>query len=102
MINLDKYIIHHSNGYKKQVVLKFPNNYGASLVQGPYTYGGKEGLYEIAVLSFDNETWQICYDTPITDDVIGYLTEKEVMDTLQQIFDLGSRIEHEIIQRRIN
>ena len=102
MINLDKYIIHHSNGYKKQVVLKFPNNYGASLIQNRSLYGIDDGLYEIAVLSFDNETWQICYDTPITDDVIGYLTEKEVMDTLQQIFDLGSRIEHEIIQRRIN
>ena len=101
MINLDKYIIHHSNGYKKQVVLKFPNNYGASLVQNRL-FGIDDGLYEIAVLTFDNETWQICYDTPITDDVIGYLTEKEVMDTLQQIFDLGSRIEHEIIQRRIN
>ena len=28
----------------------FDNYYGVSVVRGPYTYGGKEGLYELAVL----------------------------------------------------
>jgi hypothetical protein len=26
--------------------IKFDNGYGASVVKGPHTYGGNEGLYE--------------------------------------------------------
>jgi len=32
---------------------KFPNGYGASVVRGPYTYGGPEGLFELAVFGQD-------------------------------------------------
>lgn len=62
----------------------FDNGYGASIVIGEYTYGGRNGLYEIAIL--DNEG--ITYDTPITSDVIGYLSEDEVSDYLKQIKNL--------------
>lgn len=60
----------------------FPNGYGASVVRGPYTYGGPEGLYELAVLDQDGE---LTYDTHITDDVVGHLTEEGVLDLLHQI-----------------
>ena len=33
-----------------------------------------KGLYEIAVL---DSTGDLCYSTPITDDVIGYATEEK-------------------------
>jgi hypothetical protein len=62
----------------------FDNGYGASVVSHNFSYGGKEGLYELAVLK-DND---ICYDTPITNDVIGYLTEEDVTDILIQIQSL--------------
>jgi len=44
------------------------------------------GLFEVAVLDKDGE---LCYDTPITDDVIGYLTFQEVADTLKKIESLA-------------
>ena len=44
---------------------------------------------EIAVLRFDeNGNWDIDYSTPITNDVIGGLSEKTRDYVLKQIFDL--------------
>jgi hypothetical protein len=72
-----------------QAIIKFENNYGASVVKHDYSYGGKDGLYELAVIQYDeNGEWDICYDTPITDDVLGYLTEDNVTDYLTQIEQL--------------
>jgi hypothetical protein len=70
---------------RKQCIVQFPNGYGASIVQGEHTYGGKDGLYEIAVFGKDGG---ITYDTPITDDVLGYLSEEEVEKTLIDIKNL--------------
>lgn len=57
-------------------------------MQGPTSYGGREGLYEIAVLHGDD--WVLCYATTITDDVVGWLSEEEVVKTLHQIAALES------------
>ena len=65
--------------------LTFDNGYGVSVVKGPYTYGGGDGLYELAVLGKDGE---LSYDTPIADDTIGYLTQQEVTDIVKQIQEL--------------
>lgn len=65
-------------------VVRFPNGYGASIVRGPYTYGGPD-LYEIAVLKFNGDGWDLTYDTPVTNDVIGWLDDQGVDDTLEQI-----------------
>ena len=68
------------NPYAKKY--KFDNGYGASVVKHDFSYGGKMGLYEIAVL---DSTGKLCYSTPITDDVIGWATEDKVLDTLHRI-----------------
>lgn len=73
-----KYDIYNGIGY----VYEFENGYGASVVKHDGSYGGKMGLYEIAVL---DSTGHLCYSTPITDDVIGYATEDKVLDTLHRI-----------------
>lgn len=73
-----KYEIHNGVGYEYQ----FDNGYGASVVKHDASYGGKMGLYEIAVL---DSTGDLCYSTPITDDVIGYANEDKVLDTLHRI-----------------
>ena len=73
------------DGMGIQCRIEFPNGYGASIVQGPNTYGGDKGLYELAVLGNDG---QITYDTPITNDVIGYLREQDVTDVMEKIQQL--------------
>jgi hypothetical protein len=65
--------------------IMFDNGYGASVVVGPYTYGGEDGLYELAVL--DNNG-KLTYDTPVTSDVEGYLSEEDVTKLLEQIQSL--------------
>jgi len=67
-----------------QARINFDNGYGASVIQSPHSYGGNQDLYELAV----TKDIAICYDTPITDDVLGYLTEEQVTDYLRQIQEL--------------
>ena len=64
-----------------QALITIDNGYGASIVQTEFTYGGKDGLYELAVF----KNGHITYDTPITNDVIGYLKAEEVTKIMQQI-----------------
>ena len=64
--------------------INFDNGYGASVVKSTFSYGGNQDLYELAVIKDD----AICYDTPITDDVLGYLTEDDVTKYLGQIQEL--------------
>ena len=60
---------------------EFDNGYEVSVVKSPHTYGGDKGLYELAIFK-DGE---ICYDTPITNDVIGYLRPMDVTDVMEKI-----------------
>ncbi len=69
----------------KKSRMMFENGYGVSVVSHTYSYGGKDGKYELAVLDSNGD---LTYDTPITNDVIGYLTEDEVTDYLAQIQEL--------------
>ena len=69
-----------------QKVYKFTNGYGASVVRFRSSYGGSRGLWELAVLKFDADgEWDLTYETPITSDVIGHLTDDEVDELLDQI-----------------
>ena len=70
-----------------QAIQRYKNDYGASVIRGPYTYGGDEGFYEVAVLRFlgNGDRYELAYDTPIADDVLGYLTISEVLETLSSI-----------------
>jgi len=64
---------------------KADNGYGASIIQSMYSYGGDQGLWELAVL---DDKGELCYDTPITNNVIGYLEEDEVNELLKKITEL--------------
>lgn len=64
-----------------QKVYNFPNGYGASVIQHEGSYGFEKGQWELAVLFME----ELCYSSPITDDVIGYLNEPQVDNLLEQI-----------------
>lgn len=63
----------------------FPNGYGASVICSRFSYGGEEGLYELAVLEGNASTFGLTYETPVTSDVLGYLTKAEVTKALGEI-----------------
>lgn len=67
---------------------EFANGYTASVLRGGpfYTAGG---TFEIAVMHND----KITYDTPITNDVLGYLSEQEANAALADISALPPRKE---------
>ena len=72
----------HNGGIQK--VYKFPNGYGASVIRHKGSYGYSKGLWELAVL----EGGELCYDTEITNDVIGHLNDPEVDRLLRRIQQL--------------
>lgn len=98
---MDEYKIseqQHHTGDGVQKLYRFPNGYGASVVrfminlhggrQLGGSYGAEDGLWELAVLKWDGDDYDIDYDTPITDDVLGYLSDDDVRETLKQIMGL--------------
>jgi hypothetical protein len=66
-----------------QRLYRFDNGYGASVVRHEYSYGT-----ELAVIRWDGSDFDLNYDTPLTNDVIGHLTESEVGDLLRRISKL--------------
>jgi len=71
-----------TEGYGIRAEIKFNNGYGASVIRTKGSYGGEAGLYELAVLDQEGE---ICYNTPITDDVLGWIKEDNITEALQRI-----------------
>lgn len=73
-----------------QTIYKFPNGYGASVIDFKLHYLG----IEIIVLRFDEEgNREIDYTTTITNDVIRGLDEEGRDKVLKQIFDLENQVE---------
>ena len=71
----------------KRARMLFPNGYGVSVISHNYSYGGKDGLYEIGVLDTAGD---LCYDTPVTNDVIGWLSEDDVSRVMREVQELPS------------
>jgi len=67
-----------------QYCFAFDNGYGASVVKHSFSYGHEAGKWELGVLDGENLT----NDTPITDDVIGWMSEEDVEETLKKIAEL--------------
>jgi hypothetical protein len=60
---------------KFHYTISFPTTkYSYSIIKGGGSYGRDKDLFELAVLCDDH----CCYDTDITDDVIGYLEEEDL------------------------
>lgn len=52
-----------------------------SVIRSSMTYGGDEGLFELAMLRND----KCVYDTCITDDVLGWLEVEDVLEVLEKV-----------------
>lgn len=68
-----------------QALAVFPNGYVVSVVFLPGSYGYSYGLYEAAVGVGDKDNWELCYDTPITSDVLGYQTKNDITTVLRRV-----------------
>ena len=69
-----------------QRLYRFDNGYGASVIRHSGSYGNDKGLWELAVIRYtDGDKYVLDYSTPITDDVIGYLDEDEIIALLVRI-----------------
>ena len=71
--------VEHLNGWQK--VFKFPNGFGASIVNHDMSYG-----FELALLYDGN----LVYHKKITRDVIGGLTPRKARNWLKKIANLSN------------
>ena len=86
----EKYLVSENDGFFGGLAyeFKFDNNYGASIIKHGGSYGNKDDLFELAVL-YDG---YITYSTEITGDVLGWLTNDDVLFYLSEIKDLEEEI----------
>lgn len=72
----------HEGGIQRTYQFK---HYKLSAVKTDFSYGGKDGLWEIAVLDKDNEfvTRDIWHD--LDDDVIGHVTDGQLKQYLEDV-----------------
>lgn len=77
-----------------QRIYHFNNGYGASVICHSGSYGGREGLYELAAINWpepivehDYSHFRIAHVPEIikTDTVVGWLTESDVEALLEKI-----------------
>ena len=64
-----------------QATFDFPNGYGISVITGKHAYTSPASPYEVAVVLHG----ALCYDTPITDDVLGWQTADDISKVMAQL-----------------
>lgn len=88
-LKFEQHSAHNPNGIKAKMF--FPNGYGVSVVGGGIgLYGDGVNTFELAVLIGNIDEWDLTYETPITDDVIGWRSQDEISELMKQVFELPS------------
>jgi hypothetical protein len=81
----------HPVGEGKHGKLFLPNGYGISVVRfkipGSSGYGSycDENTWEVAILKGTQNNFELCYDTEITNDVLGFQTEDDINNILGKL-----------------
>ena len=85
----------HSFGEGVHGLLFFPNGYGVSVVRYKNlisksfsSYTSNDSEWEVAIIYGNKKDWEISYNTHITNDVLGHLTEGEVDWVMIQVQEL--------------
>ena len=84
VMTFDDLVFEEGSGHRPKCArLFFKNGYGVSVVLGLHT----NATYEVAVLKGVEEAWDICYNTPVTDDVMrGHFDEVDgFMEQIQEL-----------------
>lgn len=71
-------------------VIVFKNGWGASIISNPYSYGGEQGLMEMALIEIINIVngkiaYHLRYDKKLFKDVLGWLEDSDVIASLKYI-----------------
>lgn len=72
----------YANSLGVQYIFSFDNDYKASVIKHPGSYGYLHNLWEMALMDGDGN---LIYINDFKDDVIGYLSDKEVEALLNKI-----------------
>ncbi len=84
----------HAIGDGVHGLLFFPGGYGLSVVRFSNPFGGGSYTsndiedYEVAIIKGTKDQWDICYDTKITNDVLGFQTKENINDIINHIMRL--------------
>jgi hypothetical protein len=84
----------HVSGDGVHGLIFFPGGYGLSVVRyrnpfggGSYTSNDIED-YEVAIIKGRKGNWEICYDTKITNDVLGFQTKEDINNIIKHVIRL--------------
>ena len=69
----------------KHAGMEFENGYGVSVIFGEQFYSNGIDTYEVGIL----KDGYLCYDTHLTDDVLGYQDEDEVTEIMRKVQELN-------------
>lgn len=72
--------------YGEQNLFTFPNGLMVSVIKHLYSYGYNHDLFKIAVCRDEKFVTKKYFDSD--DDVIGYLSERDVVDCLERVSKL--------------
>lgn len=72
----------------KHAKIFFENGYGVSILFGDMFYSNGVNTYEVAIIKGNEDDWDFAFDTPIADDVLGYLSMNEVQEVIKRVENL--------------
>ena len=86
-----EFIPHPADVGGKQAVMEFENGFGISVIFGSTFYSDGKNTYEVGILYKGS----LCYDSGITDDVIGQVTKEEVNKIMKVVQALHRGVKYE-------
>jgi hypothetical protein len=73
--------------------ITFDNGYGLSIVKHMGSYGGEDGMYEVAL----TKNGEVVYDRNLFQDAIGYLSVEEVINLIDDAKQMAEEDRFELV-----